>query len=80
MKKNIWSPFGQFASFDYAKMARQAASQRDILQNRLKERKACGPDPAQGVRTWEWENRMIYSMYLEQRSLAKELNRRAGWT
>lgn len=78
METNIWRPYGQFDAFDYGKMADQADSRRDFLQSRLRERRAQGPeDPGMG-KTWEWENRVLYSMYLEERALARELRRRAA--
>ena len=78
MQTNIWKPYAQFVAFDYAHMAHEADACRDSLQARLKERKARGPSGLGGVRVWEWENRTLYAMYLEQRSLAKELHSRAA--
>lgn len=77
MQTNIWPSSNHFAAFDYAHLADQADSCRDSLQARLKERRTHGPGNPQNLQAWEWENRVLYSMYLEQRGLAREFRRRA---
>lgn len=63
-------------SFDYGRMAGESARERDVLKAQLARRKENGPQ-GQGFRSWERECRMLYEMYLEQRGLCRELERRA---
>lgn len=77
MQTTIWPSSNHFAAFDYARLADQADSCRDSLHARLQERKALGPGSPHNPQAWEWENRVLYSMYLEQRGLAREFRRRA---
>lgn len=69
---------GCYASFDYGEMAREAARERDRLKARVQARREEGPRGRE-FRGWERECRMLYEMYLEQRGLCRELERRAAW-
>ena len=67
------------AAFDYRAMAREAAREREILQGRLRARKREGPKSPDKEQVWLQENRILYSMYLEQRANEIAFSRRAGW-
>ncbi len=68
---------GYTEKFDYEKMAREAARERDALHAVLERRKAHPPMAGDQELVWRRENSMLYTMYLEQRSNARELERRA---
>lgn len=68
---------GYTEKFDYGKMAREAARERDALHNLLERRKAHPPLAGDQELVWRRENSMLYTMYLEQRCNARELERRA---
>lgn len=57
--------------FDYAKMAQEALREQKALQAILAKRKAEGPSGAEQVLVWQRDNRMLYTMYLEQRANVK---------
>lgn len=70
-------PTSQIAAFDYSAMALEALRQRDILHQRLAERKAQGPASPDQELSWNRENSILYNMYLEQRFNHLEFSRRA---
>lgn len=63
--------------FDYERMAEEAARERDILQELLQRRRACPPREHDQELLWRRENSILYTMYLEQRCSARELELRA---
>ena len=69
---------GYREAFDYGKMAREAARERDVLLALLEKRKQNPPVGGEAERLWSRENGVLYTMYLEQRHSAQELSRRAG--
>lgn len=64
-------------TFDYEKMAEEAAQERDRLYEVLERRKANPPMGGEQEVIWRRENGILYNMYLEQRCNAKELAWRA---
>lgn len=67
-----------WAAFDYGKMARDAARERDRLQERLRLRRETGPASPEDDMVWRQENSMLYTMYLEQRCNYQTFAQRAG--
>ncbi len=68
---------GYWAAFDYERMAREAAKERDALHALLERRKKNPPERADQELVWQRENSLLYTMYLEQRCSAEALSRRA---
>lgn len=67
------------APFDYRSMAREAARERDALKKLLCARKKAGPSGFESEQVWIRENRILYSMYLEQRANERDFSCRAEW-
>ncbi len=68
---------GYRAAFDYGRMAREAARERDTLRGLLEKRKRQPPLNRDEELRWKQENSMLYAMYLEQRCQAGILAGRA---
>ncbi len=64
-------------SFDYARMAQEAAREQEALHRRLELRRAAGPASPDQELVWKRENSILYSMYLEQRGNQRVFSRRA---
>ncbi len=64
-------------AFDYARMAREARREQEVLRARLAQRRAAGPAGPDQELVWKRENSVLYAMYLEQRCSAQLLERRA---
>ena len=67
-----------WATFDYGKMARDSAKERDRIQEMLRLRRETGPASPEDDMVWRQENSMLYTMYLEQRCNYQTFARRAG--
>ncbi len=69
---------GLWASFDYGRMAREAAREQAALRRRLQARQEAGPASPGQMLSWQRENSMLYAMYLEQKHNAQMFQNRAG--
>lgn len=69
--------WGQGGCADYKAMAQEAARERDVLQAMLRARREKGPARPEEEQSWQRDNRLLYAMYLEQRSNCREFTRRA---
>lgn len=63
--------------FDYEKMAREAARERDAIKTRLDIRRRNRPGSHEAELIWKRENSILYTMYLEQRSNERKFSQRA---
>lgn len=64
-------------SIDYEAMAQEAARERDVLRALLRARQEKGPASPGEDQIWQRDNKLLYAMYLEQRSNSREFARRA---
>lgn len=70
--ENVWT------HFDYESMAEEVRRERDRLYRLYRRLRDEGPKEAESHSEWDQRTRRCYDEYLEQRTMARELERRAA--